>query len=357
MHATTLTRMHVLPLIERFPPAAELLNKVTALCNNNWGTGTLTPEDVVLSLVLVLVLLVTLCLFAPSPGRRRRRRAPCALDKKEFRAFTLSSRTKISHDVFQFRFALQTPSTFLGLPVGQHITLKFTDSEGSEVQRSYTPVTADEPENVGFVSFVIKVYRPCERFPLGGKMSQHLESLQVGDSILMRGPKGELDYTGPGSFLVTHGYGSKAVTTAHSGVKRLGMICGGTGITPMLQVINAIFGNPDDKTEIWMIYANQTEEDILLRSTLESFPSDRFHLYYTLDRPPEGKGWKYGKGFITEEMCKANLPAPAQDTFVFNCGPPPMIKFAIEPNLTKVSRTTSRKHNPHPFTRKANLLT
>lgn len=30
----------------------------------------------------------------------------------------------------------------------------------------------------------------------GGKMSQHLASLKVGDTILMKGPKGHVDYTG-----------------------------------------------------------------------------------------------------------------------------------------------------------------
>ena len=166
-------------------------------------------------------------------------------------------------------------------------------------------------------------------------MSQHLGDLKVGESMLMRGPRGELDYTGPGRFTITHGYGDKATSRKIEGIKKLGMVCGGTGLTPMLQVLQAILRDPSDKTEVWMIFANQTVDDILLRDLLESFPPSRFHLYCTLDRPPP-KGWKGGVGFVTEQMCREHLPPPALDAFVFNCGPPPMIKFAVEPNLEKI---------------------
>jgi cytochrome-b5 reductase len=55
----------------------------------------------------------------------------------------------------------------LGLPIGQHISLKFTDSDGKEVQRSYTPVSSNEDK--GVVDFVVKVYRrdTHPRFPDG----------------------------------------------------------------------------------------------------------------------------------------------------------------------------------------------
>lgn len=97
----------------------------------------------------------------------------------------------------------------------------------------------------------------------------------------------------------------------------------------MLQIIRAIQKNPSDKTEVFLVFANQTEEDILLRKELEACVSDKFHLYYTLDRPPAN--WSYGSGFINAEMCKKNLPPPGDDSMIFCCGPPPMIKFACEP--------------------------
>lgn len=155
-------------------------------------------------------------------------------------------------------------------------------------------------------------------------MSQHLASLKIGDTILMKGPKGHLDYKGNGQFTIKQ----KREIISHK-KNKIGMIAGGTGITPMLQVIRAILKNPSDKTQLWLIFANQTEEDIFLRSELESIPSDRLKLFYTLDRPPEG--WKYGTGFINAQMCKDHLPPPGDDAMIFVCGPPPMIKYACEP--------------------------
>jgi cytochrome-b5 reductase len=166
----------------------------------------------------------------------------------------------------------------------------------------------------------------------GGKMSQHLNDLKIGDTILMKGPKGHLEYLDKGSFTIT----KRGETTTYR-KKKIGMIAGGTGITPMLQVIRAIQKNPDDRTEVWLIFANQTEEDILLRKELEALPSGRFHLHYTLDRPPAD--WKYSSGFINTEMCRKHLPAPSDDSMIFVCGPPPMIKFACEPAFKEIGIT------------------
>jgi cytochrome-b5 reductase len=115
------------------------------------------------------------------------------------------------------------------------------------------------------------------------------------------------------------------------------MIAGGTGITPMLQIINEILANPNDKTSISLLFANQTEEDILLRNMLEDLSEkyqNRFKVWYTLDRPPQG--WTYSSGFVNEEMIREHMPASGPESCVLLCGPPPMIKYACEPNLAKV---------------------
>lgn len=65
----------------------------------------------------------------------------------------------------------------------------------------------------------------------GGKMSQHLNSMQLGDTILMKGPKGHLDYKGRGQFSIAH----KRDNVVQYNKKKIGMVAGGTGITPMLQ--------------------------------------------------------------------------------------------------------------------------
>jgi len=47
----------------------------------------------------------------------------------------LIEREEISHDTRRFRFALQSDRHVLGLPIGKHISLKYTDSEGKDVTR------------------------------------------------------------------------------------------------------------------------------------------------------------------------------------------------------------------------------
>lgn len=71
----------------------------------------------------------------------------------------LIEREELSHDTRRFRFALQSPEHVLGLPIGKHIFLKFTDTDGSPVIRSYTPVSSDD--EIGYVDFVIKVGLLC----------------------------------------------------------------------------------------------------------------------------------------------------------------------------------------------------
>jgi cytochrome-b5 reductase len=51
-------------------------------------------------------------------------------------------------------------------------------------------------------------------------------------------------------------------------VSKIGLIAGGTGITPMLQIIHAVV-QENSGIELYLLYANQREEDILLRQTIE----------------------------------------------------------------------------------------
>lgn len=256
---------------------------------------------------------------------------------------------ELSHDTKRFRISLGGPGTILGLPVGKHIaifapnpkacleTSKWNNQEDadkgkSEIERKYTPVTGDETP--GHVDLVIKIYRPGVvktpdgreiAWKDGGKLSLFMDSLNVGDSVDMIGPLGVNEYLGRGVFKLP----GRTVTA-----KNVGMLAGGTGLTPMLQVAQAAMRDPEDTCTFSLIYANKTEDDILCREMLDELAKKsqgRFRVIYTLDFPPVG--WSHRQGFITTDMIKECLPGPSPETLVLMCGPPPMIQFACKKNL------------------------
>ncbi|CAF2706729.1 unnamed protein product [Rotaria sp. Silwood2] len=252
--------------------------------------------------------------------------------------FSLSHKENISHDTRLFRFQLPSPKHVLGLPIGQHIYLT-AHINGELVKRPYTPTTSDD--NQGYFDLVIKVYSH-------GKMTQYLDKFSIGQTIEVSGPSGNLIYKDNGLFDIRPRKPDPFVTRR---IHRLGLIAGGTGITPMYQILNEILkeqtsivpgGRVDIK--IWLLFANQTEQDILLRDELELLAasnSDRFKIWYTIDR--ESEEWKYSKGFINEDMLREHMPPPGDDVLICICGPPPMIKFACVPNLDKLGYTESMR--------------
>jgi cytochrome-b5 reductase len=132
--------------------------------------------------------------------------------------------------------------------------------------------------------------------------------LKVGDSVGMRGPKGNFAYK-------------------RNMVKEIGMIAGGTGITPMLQIIRRICNDPADKTKVSLIFANVTKDDILLKEELDAIAAaspNNFEVHYVLERPPEN--WTGEVGFVTKEMIEKYCPKPTNDIKMLLCGPLPMVK-------------------------------
>lgn len=144
-------------------------------------------------------------------------------DSEKKYALKLIEKIEVSHDTRIFRFALPSPQHVLGLPVGQHLYLS-AKVDDKLVVRPYTPTSSDDDQ--GYVEFMIKVYFKNQhpKFPEGGKMSQYLESLKMGDTIDFRGPNGLIIYEGHGKFLVRSNKKSEAIVRKF---KNIGMIAGG----------------------------------------------------------------------------------------------------------------------------------
>jgi cytochrome-b5 reductase len=223
------------------------------------------------------------------------------LNARVYQEFPLKEKFNLSHDTIRFVFSLPHENSVLGLPTGQHIAIRH-EVDGKQLARSYTPTSSNK--DTGRLELTIKIYE-------GGKLTPYLSKLEVGDKVEIRGPKGEMKY--------------------HKNlVKELGMIAGGTGITPMFQIIRRICEDPRDDTKTTLLYANKTEGDILLKKELDEFSQkyDQFNVQYILSSPP--KKWQGGKGRISKEMIEEHLPAPAgMDTKVLVCGPDPMMESMV----------------------------
>jgi nitrate reductase (NAD(P)H) len=242
---------------------------------------------------------------------------PAALDPTRRQQFKLIQRTDVCHNTRLLRFSLPSTEHVLGLPVGQHVFVS-ARVDGRLVMRAYTPVSTNAEK--GVMDLLIKVYFKGvdPLYPDGGVMSQHLESLQVGDTVEVKGPLGHIEYLGHGYFDLS---GSKAYTSS------LALVAGGTGITPMYQIIVAVLANPEDKTRMWLLYGNRSEDDILLHAELDALAAahpERLTVTHTLSRPKDAATWKGCVGRINADLVAKHLP-PAIDgskkPIAFMCGP------------------------------------
>ncbi|KAL0580292.1 NADH-cytochrome b5 reductase [Marasmius crinis-equi] len=258
---------------------------------------TLTVDDAVQlakspAVIASAVVIIATLLYTTLNSKRKP-----VLDPSKWQEFPLVKKTQISPNTAIYRFNLPNKNDVFGLPIGQHISVS-AEIAGKEVMRSYTPISSDD--DLGHFDLLIKSYEK-------GNISRIFSLLKVGDNVRVKGPKGQFNY-------------HPSLTGS------IGMIAGGTGITPVLQIIRAVLKNPLDRTKLSLIYANVNEEDILLRKELDELASKhsgQFKLYYVLNNPPAG--WTGGVGFVTKEHIDTRLPKPDDHCKILMCGPPPMI--------------------------------
>eukprot|EP00163_Fabomonas_tropica_P031725 TRINITY_DN764_c0_g1_i2.p1 TRINITY_DN764_c0_g1~~TRINITY_DN764_c0_g1_i2.p1 ORF type:complete len:723 (-),score=165.56 TRINITY_DN764_c0_g1_i2:129-2297(-) len=204
----------------------------------------------------------------------------------------------LSDNMKLVRFALQSAGQRTGLGIGQYIAVRAT-VQGSEMIRYYSPIS--RPDAYGHIDLLIKVDNK------GGDMSHHLTSLKPGDEVDFRGPLGGIDLS-------------------TEKVQKIGMIAGGSGISPMIQIIRSVFDRQDTKTQLNLMYGAVKEDDFVYHQRLQESMKERdnFDVTFFLNEPPEG--WTGGVGFINAEAIKKTMFPPGKGVKVIICGPPAMCK-------------------------------
>ena len=261
--------------------------------------------------------------------------SPIALYPRRRIALKLHKKIVLSEDSILLDFALPTTKHILGLPTGKHIMIS-AEIGGDTVNRRYTPVSSNH--DLGRVLFVVKIYRPTPFYSRGGKMSQYLSNLMEGDMVDMRGPVGAFEYIGQGRYTIS----------GHVGYcKRMNMIAGGSGISPIVQIAAHILRDLEDDTQMTVIYACRQESDIMLRSALDqwhiTFPH-KFRVHYILsDSWP--RTWQYSTGFINKDLMEQHLFSARDDVLNVMCGPPMMLEKGCTPNLVKLGHHEDKIHS------------
>lgn len=284
--------------------------------------------------------------------------------------FPLREKIILNHDTRIFRFSLPSKSHTLGLPIGNHIAInaKLQNEKGEDenIIRAYTPVSTENDK--GYFDLLIKVYHQNthEKFPKGGKMTSNvIENLKIGEEITIIGPNGRIEYVAPGEFSIKANKkqvppsGNAPYPSLNSKlnytkkVTKIGMIAAGSGITPMLQIIKQVLNDENDNTELYLLFANRTEKDILCKQELDDFAENpkykgQLKVNYILSQP-ETDEWKEDPGKLTGrigfDVFMKTLPKYASicggnsqgdDTLMCICGPPPMIEEVAVPGLKKM---------------------
>lgn len=165
------------------------------------------------------------------------------LFRDEFANFLIKSRKLISRDSAILRISLPMLKDSWGedfVPIDQ-FPESFCVMAGKNPSsfKPYTPINVTNDH----LDLLVKGYKM-------GKVSSDLFESKEGDKIVLKGPR------------------EKFNVRALDSVQRILAFAGGTGISPIYQVLKYIKLSDKDNTKVQLFYANKTRDDILLKDEL-----------------------------------------------------------------------------------------
>jgi ring-1,2-phenylacetyl-CoA epoxidase subunit PaaE len=187
---------------------------------------------------------------------------------------------------------------------GQYITLKL-NLNGEELRRSYS--ICSSPFDGDDLRVAIKKVN-------GGRVSNYINAdLKAGDRLEVMTPMGN--------------FYSELNATNH---KNYVLFAGGSGITPMMSIIKAVF-DKEPNSKISLFYGNLNESATIFKGELDSLSSqyaEKLKVYYIFDKP-ENTNWP---ALQTGIMDQAKVNALIENHVGLNyhneffiCGPTPMM--------------------------------
>lgn len=160
----------------------------------------------------------------------------------EYKQFPIVDVVRVSDAIKIFKFEIPD-NRKLQMKCGEHLVARCTDQHGNYIIRPYTPVS--KLNEKGSFLIAAKLYE-------SGKMSSCMRNWNIGTLVEWRGPFGSFEY-----------YPNK--------YKRILLLSGGTGITPVLQILNQVLGNEDDVTYIYVIHSSLDASNIIMLEELRQW--------------------------------------------------------------------------------------
>lgn len=202
---------------------------------------------------------------------------------------TIRDIQQVTHDVK--RFKVDKPEGFEFIP-GQATEVSIDKPDWRDEKRPFTFTSLNgEPD----LEFVIKIYDDHNG------VTHKLDTLNIGDQLIIDDPWGTIQYKGPGVFLA-----------------------GGAGVTPFIAILRRLAR--EEKIEgNQLIFSNKTEKDIILKDEFEAMLGEDFINVIT-DEPTDEH--IYLDGFIDKSFLEEQIDDFDQPFYV--CGPMPFNETMIE---------------------------
>lgn len=164
---------------------------------------------------------------------------------------------------------------------------------------------SDCPEEPAFIEFTKRM--------TGSPFCQRLQSLEKGESIIVKGPDGKF-------------YPDESAGT-------IVMLAGGIGITPIRSILKSQEKNKGSLGKIILVYGNLNRADIAFREDLENLKLPDYRVVHVLS-DTAGMESAY-QGYITAAIITKEVPEKANAAYMIS-GPPGMVA-AVKKGLSTIS--------------------
>jgi ferredoxin-NADP reductase len=203
-------------------------------------------------------------------------------------------------EILSLRF--KKPSDF-HYKAGQFMFITYESSQGK--MRKHLTISSSPTES--FLEITKRL--------TSSNFSNGLLEREVGDRLLLEGPYGDF--------------------TADSRIKKIGMLCGGIGVTPLRSMIR-FYADRELDIDIRLIYSNTTKASIAFKDEFDALEKNdefNFKIFHTLTQSETG--WDGQTGRINEELVKKLIPDYLDRKF-YTSGPPAMVD-AMKELLKKIN--------------------